>query len=94
MEKGEFWQIKRRHQRERRKVRLHDRRHQIIRLKDEGFEVESKTEVHYRINRLLDIWLVHNQYHDIENNKRGEIGYGHQDIYKFVKNFFKERKII
>jgi hypothetical protein len=56
----------------------------ILRLREQGFIIEKKTDFHFRINNVLDVWPTHNRWHDLANNKRG----GTKDLAKFIEEFF------
>ena len=75
-------------QKERRLERLPIRTAQVESLRDLGYKVEKKTEYQFRINDVLDLYLIHNRYHDIKRNKRG----GYPDAIEFVKRFFDAAK--
>jgi hypothetical protein len=86
IEDSELWKEYRTEQQERRANRLPVRTKQILSLRDKGYQVEKKTPYQYRINNTLDIFPIHNLYHDIRLNKRG----GFQNVVKFVKDYFGE----
>jgi hypothetical protein len=81
----EFWRGYREEQRKRRAARLPKRTEALLALRAEGYEIEKKTEYHFRVNGRLDVWPTHNRYHDIRTGKRG----GYPDIVRFIKRFFK-----
>lgn len=85
-EVNKYWRTKREQQRQRRKERVqkHESLSQIEMLIQDGFFVEQLGDVHYRINKRLDVWLLHYTYHDIVEDVRGEFGYGKRDLYNFV----------
>ncbi len=68
-------------QRQRRQKRLPVRTDAILQLKAQGYDVEQKTEYHFRINGRLDLWQIHNRWHDIKTNERG----GAKNLAIFVK---------
>lgn len=72
-------------QRARRAKRLPIRTATILALRKEGFTVEQKTEYPLRVNGRLDVWPIHNRWHDIKRNKRG----GAKDLAQFAHLFFK-----
>ena len=82
---SEQWKEYREEQKERRQERLPKRTEEIQSLTFLGFKVEQMTEYQFRVNDRLDLYPIHNRYHDIENNKRG----GYKNAVEFVKLFFK-----
>lgn len=68
-------------QQQRRQKRLPIRTKAILHLRVAGYDVEQKTEYHFRINGVLDLFPIHNQWHDIRTNERG----GAKDLATFVK---------
>lgn len=86
-ELSEFWKDHRQAQQERRAERLPIRTNQILALRKMGFKVEQKTEYQYRINGYLDIYPIHNRYHDIKLNKRG----GFRNVISFVKGYVETK---
>lgn len=68
-------------QQQRRAKRLPIRTEAILHLKVQGYDVEQKTETHFRINGRLDLYPIHNLWHDIKTNERG----GAKDLAVFVK---------
>lgn len=83
-EVSEFWQQQKEEQWERRVARLPIRTERILELRKEGFHVEQKTPYHFRVNRRLDVWPIHNRWHDTKRNKRG----GAKDLAEFIRRFF------
>jgi hypothetical protein len=75
------WDWYKHEQRKRRAVRLPIRTDAILHLKAQGYDVEQKTEHHFRVNGVLDLWPIHNRWHDLRNNERG----GAKDLAIFVK---------
>lgn len=65
------WESYRGQQQVRRKNRLGPRSEAILALKVQGYMVEQKTEYHFRINNRLDVWPIHNRWHDLKTNQRG-----------------------
>ena len=72
----------------RRRSRLPRRTGQIMALKKQGYSVKQITEYHFRIRGRLDVFPIHNRWHDIKTNKRG----GYREVMQFVREFFKEVK--
>lgn len=81
----DFWKEYKDEQKVRRAERLPIRTEALVSLRSEGFKVVRKTDYHYRVNDRLDIWLIHNRYHDILLNRRG----GFKEVASFVRRFFK-----
>jgi hypothetical protein len=75
------WGWYKREQQARRAKWLPIRTEEILHLKVQGYEVEQKTEYHFRINGVLDLWPIHNRWHDLRTNKRG----GAKDLAVWVK---------
>lgn len=53
--------------------------------REKGFRVEQKSEYHFRINGVLDVWPTNNRWHYLKENSRG--GYPHVNalIQRFTK---------
>ena len=83
-ETSELWRDYREEQKTRRLERLPKRTEEILSLSKLGFKVEQKTEYQFRINDRLDLYPIHNRYHDIEKNRRG----GYKNVCEFVNRFF------
>jgi hypothetical protein len=81
----ELWKEYREDQKERRLERLPIRVNQIMSLIEFGYKVEKKTEYQFRINDIIDVYPIHNSFHDITKNKRG----GYKDVIQFVKKYLK-----
>lgn len=77
----ETWGWYKHDQQQRRQKRLPVRTDAILSLKRQGYEVEQKTEYHFRINGCVDLWPIHNRWHDLRTNERG----GTRDLAVFVK---------
>lgn len=75
-------------QQKRREVRLPIRTSILMSLQGEGFKIEQKTPYHFRVNGRLDLWPIHNRFHDIKTGRRG----GFARIDYFVRAFFKNQK--
>ena len=86
-EVGDDFKEYRASQKERRAKRLPIRHAEILALKLKGYDIEKKSDYHFRINKCLDVWPIHNRWHDIKNDRRG----GYKSITIFVDNFFKEK---
>jgi hypothetical protein len=72
-------------QRVRRIARLQQRGKAIFFLREEGFVVEQLSTDHYRINRRLDLFPLHNTWEDRATGKRG----GAKDLVLFVREWRK-----
>lgn len=70
-EASEMWKEYRLAQKERRKARLPKNTDEILALRDIGYKVEQKTDFHFRINGILDLFPIHKRWHNIKTNKRG-----------------------
>lgn len=87
-ENKEIWAEYKRAQKVRRAERLPVRTEAILALKNSGFKVRRLTEFQFRVNERLDLYPIHNRYHDIKTKERG--GYG--GVRKFVMKFFRDNK--
>ncbi|GAI03928.1 unnamed protein product [marine sediment metagenome] len=83
-ETSNVWKKYRSDQQKRRLKRLPLRTQSLLKLCKEGFKIEEKTQYHFRVNNRLDVWPIHNRYHDIKKNRRG----GFRNVANFVRNFF------
>ena len=72
-------------QRQRREKRLPIRTAAILALEQEGFVVQKLTDYCFRINGRLDLFPIHNRWHDIKTNVRG----GAKDLAVFAKEWVK-----
>lgn len=84
---GDMFKEHREAQRERRQARLPKRTAEIEGLAAEGFRIRRLTEFQFRVNDRLDLYPIHNRYHDIKRNKRG----GYPDVRSFVRKYFAAR---
>ena len=50
-------------------------------LKRQGYTIEQKTICHFRINGVVDVFPIHNRWHDLRTNTRG----GAKDLPTLVK---------
>jgi len=82
-EEGEIWRDYKEEQQARRLKRLPIRTRQIIGLKESGFTVRQLTPYQFRINENIDVFPIHNRFHDIKKNRRG----GYKDINLFVSKY-------
>lgn len=73
----------------RRQKRLPIRSQRILDLRRRGYTVEQKTEWHFRVNGRIDLWPIHNRWHDLETNERG----GAKDLAIFVKEHIRHDEI-
>lgn len=49
------------------------------------YEVKAFTDIHFRINRRLDVWPSTRSWYDIRTGRKGKYGAG--GLEKFVKDF-------
>ena len=82
---SEMWKDYRERQKERRQKRLPVRTKEIIDLRNKGFKIEQKSEYHFRINDILDVWPTHNRWHYLKENSRGGFGHIRGLIERFTK---------
>ena len=66
------WEEHRADQRARRIKRIKDRNQEIKSLAKKGYKIEKIDYCHYRINGYMDVFLVHNDYHNLNTGKRGK----------------------
>ncbi len=78
---SEIWKEIRKEQQNRRRLRLPKRTQEILSLRDKGHTVKKLTAFQYRINNYLDVFPIHNRYHNIRINKRG----GYKNITEFIQ---------
>lgn len=76
-----MWDFYKKQQRMRRAERLPERAEAILSLKRQGYSVEEKASHHYVVNGILDLYPVHNQWHDRRTGERG----GAKDLAIFTK---------
>jgi hypothetical protein len=81
------WDQYRKEQKERRETRLPVRQSEIESLSDLGYVVEKKTDFHYRINGTIDLWPIHNRWHNIKTGKRG----GAKNLKEFIIKSLKQQ---
>jgi len=79
------WKQWRTEQQARRKARLPERTAAILALQWEGYEVEWKSEYHFRVNGRMDLWPIHNRWHDLRTQERG----GAPDLADFIRARFR-----
>ena len=75
------WKDYRKQQQDRRHLRLPKRTKQILSLQSLGYKVIKITSFQFRINDIIDVYPIHNRYHNIKTNTRG----GYRDIEEFIK---------
>lgn len=75
------WSWYKHEQQARRARRLPIRTEEILALKRQGYDVQQKTAYHFRINGVLDLWPIHNRWHDLRTQERG----GAKNLAIFVK---------
>jgi len=80
-ESTDEWKQYKVEQKERRAKRLPVRQQEIEALSSLGYKVDKKNDYHYRIDDLIDVWPIHNRYHNIKTNKRG----GYKNVTEFIK---------
>lgn len=86
----EGWKVHKAEQKDRRAKRVAERK-QIIKDTASVLGLVHRVLTPYQIRlsgqgKMVDLYLTHGRYHDIVNNKRGEIG---RDFKQFIINFFK-----
>lgn len=81
-----YWQAYRLDQKWRREKRHPMRVEEIMKLRQIGFKVIALTRWQYRINDRLDVYPIHNRWHDIRTHRRG----GYPAVTGFVQSFFKD----
>ena len=81
----ETWTQWRHDQQVRRAKRLPVRTAEILALKRQGYDVEQRTDYHFRVNGRLDLWPIHNRWHDLLTQERG----GAKNLARFVKERFR-----
>lgn len=79
------WRDYRKQQQNRRSERLKIMTEELLELRDHGFDIRRLTPFHYRVNGRLDIWPIHNRWHDIKTFERG----GFSQIGYFVNHYFE-----
>lgn len=82
----------RREQQERRAERLPDRQQAILDLQNHGYLVEQLTEFQFRVTKFgslkrVDIYPIHLKYHNITDNRRGQIR-GIRGMIPLLENIF------
>lgn len=77
----ETWTQYKHNQQQRRQSRLPIRTRDILQLKAAGYDIEQKTPYHFRVNGILDLWPIHNRWHDLRTGERG----GAKDLAIFTK---------
>lgn len=85
---SEIFRGMRTEQRKRRSKRLPIRAREILTLREDGFKVEQITAHQFRVNDRLDLYPVHNLFHDIISNRRGAY---HRAPW-FVQHYFQRLK--
>lgn len=76
---------------QRRKVRVSIRTEQIMSLCTEGYDVVCVGGDRYRINKLLDVFLIHKEYLDL---KRQERGYYSGSVKDFIRQYLAIRPVM
>lgn len=85
---AEMWEEEREAYKQRRDKRLAVRTKEILALTELGYTVEMKTEYQYRINNLVDLFPVNNQFHNIKDNRRGH----YKNITAFIKSEIRKEQ--
>ena len=80
-----LWDFYKHEQQRRREARLRPRTAAFLAVREEGYEVEQKSLYHFRVNDRLDLYPIHNRWHDLQTQERG----GAQDLAQFVKQRMK-----
>lgn len=70
-EASEEWKDYKQDQKDRRSERLPIRVAAINSLRELGYTVKELTEFQFRINDTVDLYPIHNRWHDIKTGKRG-----------------------
>ena len=70
-------------QRARRAKRLPIRSADILALERAGYAVEQKTQYHFRINGIIDLYPTHNRWYDLRTHTRG----GAQDLAVWLMSY-------
>jgi hypothetical protein len=65
------WDYYRHAQQQRRAARLGSRVEAIGKLKRRGYEVQELTPYQFRINGLVDLYPIHNRWHNLQTGERG-----------------------
>ena len=81
---SELWKDYKEAQQDRRAKRLPIRTEQILSLRSRGLQVKQLTPYQFRINASVDVWPIHNRYHNLNTNERG----GYKDIFQLCQKFF------
>lgn len=66
-----MWRDYKGQQQVRRRERLVQRAKELYHLRVQGYQVVDLAPGHMRINGILDVFLVHNQWHDLRTQKKG-----------------------
>lgn len=82
------WDFYKEAQKSRRETRLPIRRRQILGLRSKGFNVRELTPYQYRINGEIDVYPIHNKFHNLKSGRRG----GYKDVEQFIDRHFHKRK--
>ena len=82
---GDDWHAYRFEQQRRREQRLPIRTEAIMALRRQGYTVEQHTEYQFRVNGRLDLYPIHNRWHDLRTQERG----GTRDLAVFTKERFR-----
>ena len=72
-------------QQKRRAERLPIRQKEIEALAELGYNVKKITEYQYRINNIIDLYPIHNRWHNIKTGQRG----GAKNLAESIKLNFK-----
>lgn len=75
---------------QRRKERLEWRREEVWKLAEEGYQITECSYDHFRINKLLDLFLLHNRYFDLKRREGGD----YTSVKEFVRDYFALRPIL
>lgn len=82
------WDWYRREQQERRAKRLPIRTDAILHLRAQGYTVQQLTEYQFRVNGRIDLYPIHNRWHDLKTQERG----GAKDLATFIKERFRHNE--
>ena len=73
-------------QKQRRQERLPVRIREILGCRKNGYEDKRMTTYHDRINGVIDLYPIHNRWHDVRTNERG----GYRRVLELLKERLQE----
>lgn len=81
------WEEHERAQRQRRRIRVARRVNELMDLKKAGFRVEEQKDFgHYRVDGVLNLYLVHNRFRDERNHERGGFDRVREFVFRRLRN--------